>query len=68
MENSFVFLTNPKADRMSCDFYFISVRPDLYRPFMPHLKLYTYQQPTGRMNSKTKVKFYKKVIEEVSKE
>ena len=53
---------------MSYDFYFISVRPDFYRPFMPHLKLYTYPLPAGKMNSKTKIKIYKRVIEEVGKE
>ena len=53
---------------MSYDFYFIGVRPDLCRSFMPHLKLYTYPLPAAKMNSKTKIKIYKKVMEEVGKE
>ena len=32
-----------------------------------YLKLYTPLLPAGRMNSKTKIKIYKKVIEEVCK-
>ena len=33
-----------------------------------HLTMYTFLLPAGRMNSKTKIKIYKKVIEDVCKE
>ena len=39
----------------------------MYIPFI-HLKLYTPLLPAGGMNSKTKIKIYKKFIEEVCKE
>ena len=52
---------------MPCDFYFISIHPDLLKTFYAsiHLKLYTSLLPGGRMNSKTKINIYKKVIKEV---
>ena len=39
----------------------------MYRPSI-HLKLYTYLLPTGRMNPKTKITIYRKLIEEICKE
>ena len=51
-------------------FYFKSLRSDFTDLYASkYLKLYTYSQPAGRkMNSKTKTKVYRKVIDEVTKE
>ena len=64
MENSFIFLTNHKADRISCGFFYFIISTPRFLQILYARKYLELDLPAREMNAKTKI-IYRKVIEEI---